>query len=122
MLYTDGVHLISDTGIEHLHQYAKSVGIDLGAFDISGIIARHPHYKVYGNAKRRVLADAQVIKTTPRQIVKLLQLNYNMPRTPEEVAEWEEKYGKYEVADSPVISTRVVKKVLAWLKTYNGHY
>jgi len=121
MLYTDGLHLISDTGIEHLHQYAQSLGIDRGAFNITGVIASHPHYKIYGKVKKRVMADNQVVKTSRRHIVKLLQLNYNAPRTPEEVAEWETKYGNYEVDDYPVVNDGVVKKVLNWLKAYNGH-
>lgn len=118
MLYTDGIHLISDTGIENLHQYALSVGISRNSFIITGAIANHPHYRIYGNTRRRILADCQVIQTTPRHLVKLLQLNYNFPRTEEEVREWEAQYGKLNMKDFEV-SERITNKIIASLTANN---
>ncbi|THU34259.1 DUF4031 domain-containing protein [Niastella caeni] len=122
MLFTDGLHLISDIGIEDLHTYAQSMGIDRTAFEVTGIIASHPHYKIYGKVRQRILTDNQVVHTSSRHLVKLLQLNYNFPRTEKEISEWENKYGKIDAVKNNTNCDKIVNKVLSILRVNPSRY
>jgi hypothetical protein len=49
MIYTDGIHLISDSGLEGLHKFARVVGLKRSWFQNH---ERHPHYDLTTNRIR----------------------------------------------------------------------
>jgi hypothetical protein len=92
MLYTNGVHLTA-TSLAELCEYAISIGLNnewlqLGSKNI------HPHLKICGNVRRRVLADNRVKQVSSKEIVRLTKLNYVLPQTEGEVRQWENYHGK----------------------------
>lgn len=42
MIYTDGVHLISDNNLEELHEFALNIGLKRHFYE--GVRKNHPHY------------------------------------------------------------------------------
>lgn len=91
-VYTDGKHLIADTLIEVM-EYADALDMDRDWF-VQGGIMFHPHYKLYGNTKKKVMADRSVLKVSTREIVRLCNEFYNFPVTEEEMYQWEMKHGR----------------------------
>ncbi len=92
MLYTDGVHLISDS-LTKLCAYAGTIGLNpewlqLGAKNI------HPHFKICGNVRRRVLQDKRVKQVSPKEIIRICRMNYVQPQTQDEIKVWENYHGK----------------------------
>lgn len=70
MIYTDGVHVISDQNLTELHSYCRSIGIKRCWFH-SG--SRWPHYDV-PKKKQVLIAAAPGIKVvTSRRIVEILK-------------------------------------------------
>lgn len=70
MIYTDGVHLISDQSIEELHVFAIRIGLKPSWFQNN---PRHPHYDLLSMRMRAraVRAGAQrVDKKTLLRIIK----------------------------------------------------
>jgi hypothetical protein len=68
MIYTDGIHIISDISLEELHTYCARVGIKRCWFH-SG--SRYPHYDIPKKMRQTVLPDAKVV--TSREITKILK-------------------------------------------------
>ena len=68
MIYTDGVHLISDHGPEELHQFAEKIGLKREWYQEH---PRHPHYDILsGQVRRKALrAGAKLIDN--RQLVRI---------------------------------------------------
>jgi hypothetical protein len=96
MLYTDGKNLIA-TNLTKLCSYANTVGLSnewlqLGEKNI------HPHLKICGKVRQRVLADRRVKQVTSKEIVKICKLNYVLPEDAQDVKEWENYHGK-KIAD-----------------------
>ena len=51
MIYTDGVHLITDGDLEELHSFARLLGLKREWFQDK----RHPHYDLFGPLAQRAL-------------------------------------------------------------------
>ena len=68
MIFTDGVHLISDISLEELHSYARSVGIKRCWFH-SG--SNHPHYDLPKSMRDRVPLGAKLVGC--KEIVRILK-------------------------------------------------
>ncbi len=61
MVYTDGVHLVSDCGNEDLHYFARQIGLEREWFQAH---PRHPHYDLQGRMVDKALrAGAAFIGT-----------------------------------------------------------
>lgn len=72
MIYTDGIHLISDTSEEELHTFAEKAGIKRCWFHMS----KFRHYDI-PKRRREGFAETHGITTvSSRQIVTILK---NMP-------------------------------------------
>ena len=96
MVYTDGSHLIADT-LKELSLYANTRGLN-PKWLTSGTLNIHPHFKIYGKAKQRILADTSVTQISTREIVRMCKINYVQPQTEAEINEWETHHGK-KIAD-----------------------
>ena len=70
MIYTDGIHLITDSNIEELHEFASKIGLQRAWFQNKN--KNHPHYDIWGTMLQRALkAGAQKIE--PIKIVEILR-------------------------------------------------
>lgn len=68
MILTDGVHLVSDTSLEELHEFAKRIGLKREWFQ-GPPKHNHPHYDLFRTKVQKAIAEgAQVV--TSRQLVK----------------------------------------------------
>lgn len=72
MIYTDGIHLISDVSISELHEFAELVGIKRGWFDAN---KKHPHYDIPRKLVQ-VVYEKGAIKTTSKHIVLICKEIY----------------------------------------------
>lgn len=70
MIYTDGVHLISDTSTDELHEFAQKIGLRREWYQDH---SRHPHYDLLSKkVKARALrAGAKLIDR--KTLVKVLK-------------------------------------------------
>lgn len=103
MVYTDGVHLVAES-LAELCSYAQKIGLNQEWLQIMGRKI-HPHLDICGKVRQRVLADSNVKKVSPKEIVKICKLNYRVPETPEEVIEWENHHNK-KMEDVPMPTER----------------
>jgi hypothetical protein len=92
MVYTDGLHLIADS-LKELSSFANSRGLNPKWLE-PGALNIHPHFKIYGKAKQRILADTSVIQISTREIVRMCRINYVQPKTGADILEWEAHHGK----------------------------
>jgi len=62
MIYTDGIHLISDTSLQELHSFAQKAGIPEERFRPH---RRHPHYRLEQRSEIRaaVVGGAETVPT-----------------------------------------------------------
>lgn len=70
MIFTDGVHLISDTSLEELHAYAASVGIKRCWYHSS---STWPHYDIPKRRRATFAAENNVPLISPEEIVNKLK-------------------------------------------------
>lgn len=71
MIYTDSLgHLVSDTSLEELHQFARSIGLKRKWFQDG----RHPHYDLTTTRARNRALDAGAKLVSPLEIVKILKI------------------------------------------------
>ena len=68
MIYTDGIHVISSTGIEALHEWAEERGIRRHFYHPG----RHPHYDI---PKRRRGEAFFAIRVSTRELIRILKCN-----------------------------------------------
>jgi hypothetical protein len=66
MIHTDGIHVVSDTSLEELHEWAKMNRIHRAHFHTS----RWPHYDLPIRRRREKFADAN--HTTSRGLLKAM--------------------------------------------------
>lgn len=72
MIYTDKVHLVSDTSYNELHDFAKKVGLKKTWFqDVPKV--KYPHYDVTTKRKLRKVLDAGAKLVLPREIITMLR-------------------------------------------------
>ena len=70
MIYTDGVHLITDGDLSELHEFAQRIGLKREWFQNKNI--KHPHYDIWGEIKERALENgAEVVSS--KEIVRILR-------------------------------------------------
>lgn len=74
MIYTDGIHLISDISIKELHAFAKKIELNKCWYH-SG--AKHPHYDLMKSKENRTLMVKRAIENkakyvTTRELLKIL--------------------------------------------------
>ena len=68
MLYTDGIHLMSDSSIEELHTFANSIGLHRNYFHER--TKGHPHYDLT-NQRVKLLAKYTAKTVTTRELIEL---------------------------------------------------
>jgi len=68
VIYTDGVHLVSDCGVEDLHYFAKKIGLRREWFQDH---KRHPHYDMLSPVILRRAIDKGAAVVSTRGLVKL---------------------------------------------------
>jgi hypothetical protein len=66
MIYTDKIHLISDTSIKELKDFAKSIGLNKCYYE--GFKKGHPHFDVV-NENKKPLVDKNGVKFIDMAIV-----------------------------------------------------
>lgn len=72
MMYSDGVHLISDTSVEELHEFCKKINIKRCWFHYS---SRFPHYDIPKKRRADFFINYPLVKkVTSREIVLLLKM------------------------------------------------
>lgn len=99
MIYTDNIHLMGET-VDEVHAFAKDIGLHRCWFENH---PRHPHYDLI-NKKRTPLKDKEgvlfrdkaiafgAMLVSPKQLIRIAKLCYQMPTTEEEVVAFEQKY------------------------------
>lgn len=69
-IYSDGIHLISDVGVEHLHLFCKEIGIKRCWYHVG----RWPHYDIPKLRRKNFFEDhPEVLKVSSREIVRILK-------------------------------------------------
>ncbi len=71
MIYTDGIHLITDGDIEELHTFAKKIGLKRDWFQAN---KRHPHYDIFRSMVSAAISNGAVV-VSRRKIVNMLKRN-----------------------------------------------
>ena len=66
MIYTDGIHLISDESLEELHQFAQSIGIKRCWYHSS---SKHKHYDIPKKMRENFSETYNVPLITSKEIV-----------------------------------------------------
>lgn len=69
MIYSDGIHIISDTSLGELHAYCQSIGIKKCWFHRGTF----PHYDIPVKMRKSFFDLTKLEKVTPRDIVKILR-------------------------------------------------
>lgn len=72
MIYTDGVHLISDVGVEELTKYGEKVGLKLKWIQFSKQ-SKFIHFDIFGEIKKKVMRDKKVKKVQGKRLVEILR-------------------------------------------------
>ena len=70
MIYTDNVHLISDTSLDELHKFASSVNIKRCWYHSS---SKWKHYDIPKRMRKDFARDHGVRLVTSREIVTILK-------------------------------------------------
>jgi hypothetical protein len=70
MIYTDGVHLITDGDLSELHEFAQKIGLKREWFQNKNI--KHPHYDILGEIKERALENGAKVVSS-KEIVRILR-------------------------------------------------
>lgn len=68
MIYTDGIHIVSDKSVLELHKYCEAVGIKRCWFHKG---SRFPHYDIPKRRRGQEFMGARVV--TSREIVALMK-------------------------------------------------
>lgn len=71
MIYTDGVHMISDQSINELHEFAAGLGINKCWFE-NKRNKGHPHYDITP-AQAEAAVAAGAVQVSSRKIVTTLK-------------------------------------------------
>ncbi len=72
MIYTDGVHLISDSSLDELHAFAEKIGLKKEWFQDK----RFKHYDIWGN-KLKLTLNNEVNKVDTKTLIRILRkINY----------------------------------------------
>jgi hypothetical protein len=69
MIYTDGVHLVSDSNLEELHVFAKGIGLRREWFQVH---PRHPHYDLTTARMSAKAIRAGAEKVTSVELLRIL--------------------------------------------------
>lgn len=71
MIYSDGIHIVSDVGVADLHAFAAEMGIARGWFHAR---SRFPHYDVPFYERDTFFADyPEVQQVSSKEIVRILR-------------------------------------------------
>lgn len=68
MIVTDGVHMISDSSEEELHEFAEKIGLKRHWFRAKSF----PHYDLPKKMKYEDVLAAGAYQITPRELVKII--------------------------------------------------
>lgn len=66
MVFTDGIHLMSDN-LDELHEFAKGIGLQPRWFQSN---PRHPHYDLMSKIMVQRALDKGAIKTTTKDMLE----------------------------------------------------
>lgn len=69
MIYTDGIHLITDGDLEELHEFAESIGLKRKWFQNK---TRRPHYDLVAVIKVKMAVKSGAKLITPQDVVRIL--------------------------------------------------
>lgn len=76
MIYTDGIHMISSTSLEELHQFATNqLGLPHRWFHPS---PNHPHYDLLTKESLQAAIENGAKRVRPREIVQIIRANPNL--------------------------------------------
>jgi hypothetical protein len=67
MIFTDGIHLVSDISLKELHCFADVVGLKREWFQDHD---KHPHYDITTKRKLRCVLDAGAFLISSKELVK----------------------------------------------------
>jgi hypothetical protein len=70
VIYTDGVHIVSDSSIQELHEFADKTGINRRWFHPS---IRHPHYDVLSGTVLDKVVKNGAVMVSSRELVKKIR-------------------------------------------------
>jgi hypothetical protein len=68
MIYTDGIHLITDGEIFELHIFAQKIGLKKEWFQDK----KWKHYDIWNNKLKKAIQNG-AIKISSKEIIKILQ-------------------------------------------------
>lgn len=74
MIYTDGVHIISDRSLRELHAFARKAGIKRCWYHAS---RNHPHYDKPKRYPKERLQEHGAVMARTRTLVKLCDAAYD---------------------------------------------
>jgi len=69
-IFTDGVHLVSDTSIEELHEFAQRIGLKREWFQDR---SRYPHYDMTVRWRAKRVEDHGAILVSTKDIIMALR-------------------------------------------------
>ena len=69
MIFTDGIHLVSDNSLDELHEFAQKIGLKRKWFQDK----RLPHYDITSKRIFKISLDNGAKITTSRDIVKIIK-------------------------------------------------
>lgn len=69
MIYTDGIHLVTDGELEELHQFAASIGLKREWFQDHG---DHPHYDTIVESKMDLAIKHGAMMVRPTDIIRIM--------------------------------------------------
>ena len=70
MIYSDGIHLISNESLEELHSFCEEIEIKPCWFHTG---SSFPHYDIPKRRRETIFEDPRIQRVTPREIVALLK-------------------------------------------------
>jgi hypothetical protein len=80
MIYTDGLHLVTDSrDLEELHQFAELIGLKRRWFQDH---KRHPHYDTLSGSVKKRAAEAGAKRVTSKEIVQIMRAVWEGAKEP----------------------------------------
>lgn len=74
MIYTDGIHLVSDEDDYELHAFAKKIGLKRAWFQFD---SKHAHYDLTSKRMVEKALSEGAIKVSTRELINILKPKEN---------------------------------------------
>lgn len=66
MIFSDGIHIVSDDSLQELHDFCHRIGIKSCWFHKG---SKHPHYDIPKKMREHFFEATRLTKVSPREIV-----------------------------------------------------